>query len=374
MSQSFDASAVAGHVSHTLAEIFQQPELWPTTLSRVQDAAERQSVLGGLDRATVLVTGAGSSAHAATAVAAVWPRSSAIPSTDLLVDTERFLVRVDAVVSLARSGESPESTGVVKRIRALRPEVRQIAIVCNEDNALFHSGLDGVIVLDPRSNDRSLVMTSAFSNLVLAGFCLARADGVSATVVKAAQCTSVLLPAINSQCKGVAARIRDRIVVLSSSPMLGWAREAGLKSMEMTAGRFPVITETYLGLRHGPMSFLRPDTIVICLLSNDLLRRQYEVDLIRELHSKNLGYLVGIADPIEHMDLFDEVVPAILPDAPDALRTPFEIVIPQLIGYHLSLRVGMNPDNPSPDGIISRVVQGFRIHPASGDRGVEQHS
>jgi tagatose-6-phosphate ketose/aldose isomerase len=33
-----------------------------------------------------------------------------------------------------------------------------------------------------------------------------------------------------------------------------------------------------------------------------------------------------------------------------------------LLGYHLSLRIGLNPDNPSPDGIINRVVSGVRIY------------
>jgi D-galactosamine 6-phosphate deaminase/isomerase len=359
--------------AHTLAEIFQQPTLWPTTLDRVRNARRREGLLSGLDRAAVLVTGAGSSAHAATAVSAAWPHSLAVPSTDLLVNAVPFLSQVEGVISLARSGESPESAGVVKTVRALRPEVWQIAIVCNEDSALFRSGLDGVIVLDPRSNDRSLVMTSAFSNLVLAGLCLACGDLISTTIDEAVKRATTLLPTIDNLCQSVAIRVRDRIVVLSSSPMLGWAREAGLKAMEMTSGRFPVVTETFLGLRHGPMSFLRQDTLVLCLLSNDPLRRQYEVDLIRELQSKNLGYLVGIADPAEYTDLFDVVIPAILPTAADALRTPYEILAPQLIGYHLSLSIGMNPDNPSPDGVISRVVQGFRIHAAAEDEIAKQN-
>jgi tagatose-6-phosphate ketose/aldose isomerase len=110
------------------------------------------------------------------------------------------------------------------------------------------------------------------------------------------------------------------------------------------------------------MSFVKADTLVVCLLSSDPLRRLYEEDLIHELRSKKLGYLVGIADPANPDGLFDEIIPAILPQAPDALRTPYEIVIPQLLGYHLSLRVGLNPDNPSPGGVINRVVQGVRIH------------
>ena len=272
---------------------------------------------------------------------------------------------VGAVISLARSGDSPESAAVVDRVRALHPEILQLAITCNHDSLLAQSGLDGLIVLDPRTNDRSLVMTGSFSNLVLGGLSLAQPDIVAQHTDSASERSArSLLPAIDKGCQRIAAGIRDRIVVLCSSPLLGWGREAGLKILEMTAGRFPVVTETYLGLRHGPMSFLRPDTLVLCLLSSDPTRRLYEIDLIQELRSKKLGYIVGITGPGEQASGFNDVLPAVLPEAPDDLRTPFEIVIPQLLGYHLSLRVGLNPDNPSPEGVISRVVQGFKIHSA----------
>jgi tagatose-6-phosphate ketose/aldose isomerase len=213
-------------------------------------------------------------------------------------------------------------------------------------------------------------MTSAFSNLVLAGLALAQPDAVAAKVDEFSKRAIALLPGIDQACRRAAARTRERIVVLSSSPSLGWAREAGLKTLEMTAGHFPVITETYLGLRHGPMSFVKPDTLVLCLLSADPVRRLYETDLIHELRSKKIGYLIGIADPADSEGLFDEVIPAIAPKENDALRTPYEIVGPQLLGYHLSLRIGLNPDSPSPDGVINRVVQGVKIHPASPSKAV----
>jgi tagatose-6-phosphate ketose/aldose isomerase len=349
---------------YTLQEILRQPVLWPVTLDDVRAASERLKLSAKLQHARVLLTGAGTSAYAASAVALAWPGAQAIPTTDLLVDAERYLPGVDVVISLARSGNSPESTAVVERIRALRPDIFQLAIVCNEDSALSHSEHDGLITLDPRTNDQSLVMTSSFSNLVLAGLVLAQPDAVAAIVNEFSRSTAALLPDIDQACIRAAARISDRVVVLSSSPLLGWAREAGLKLLEMTVGRFPVITETYLGLRHGPMSFVKSDTLVLCLLSSDPVRRLYEKDLIQELRSKKLGYIVGIADPAECKGLFDDVIPAIAPRANDALRTPYEIVGPQLLGYHLSLRVGLNPDNPSPDGVINRVVQGVKIHKA----------
>jgi tagatose-6-phosphate ketose/aldose isomerase len=350
---------------YTLQEILRQPLLWPTTLKNVRTASDRLQLPVKLQQARVLLTGAGTSAYAASAIAAAWPRAVAVPTTDLLIDAERYLIDVDVVISLARSGDSPESAAVVERVRGLRPDILQLAIVCNEDGALCHARVDGLIILDPRTNDHSLVMTSAFSNLVLAGLVLAQPDAVGATVDEFSSRASALLPEIDRVCQRVATLIRDRIVVLSSSPSLGWAREAGLKTLEMTAGHVPVVTETYLGLRHGPMSFVKPDTLVLCLLSSDPLRRSYEVDLIDELRAKKIGYLIGIADPADSEGLFDEVIPAIAPQENDALRTPYEIVGPQLLGYHLSLRIGLNPDNPSPDGVINRVVQGVRIHPTS---------
>jgi tagatose-6-phosphate ketose/aldose isomerase len=96
-------------------------------------------------------------------------------------------------------------------------------------------------------------MTGSFSNLVLAGLALAQADAVAATVDELSTRAIALVPDIDRACRRVADRTHDRIVILSSSPLLGWAREAGLKTLEMTAGHFPVITETHLGLRHGPM-------------------------------------------------------------------------------------------------------------------------
>jgi tagatose-6-phosphate ketose/aldose isomerase len=347
---------------YTLQEIRRQPLLWPTTLERVRSAWDRLQLAAKLQDARVLLTGAGTSAYAASSVSSAWPRAQAIPTTDLLVDTDRYLTDVDIVISLARSGDSPESPAVVERIRTLRPDILQFAIVCDEEGALTHSSLDGFIVLDPRTNDQSLVMTSAFSNLVLAGLILAQPQAAPASIENFSKRAEELLPDIDRACRQVAAHIRDRIVILSSSPLLGWGREAGLKLLEMTAGRFPVVTETYLGLRHGPMSFVKADTLVLCLLSSDPVRRRYEIDLIHELRTKKIGYLVGIVDPTGSEDSFDKIIPAVAPGANDSLRTPYEIIGPQLLGYYLSLRIGLNPDNPSPEGVINRVVQGVKIH------------
>src|SRR6266853_4822597 len=342
--------------AHTWFEIQQQPVLWPTTAVRVREGIARLKLQARLKDARAVITGAGTSAYAAAVVAAAWPRSMAVPSTDLLLATERYTEEVTVLVSLSRSGNSPESMAVVERVHRLRPEVWHLAITCNPQGALATSPLVKSIILDPRTNDQSLVMTSSFSNLLLAGLCLTKSDLMEPVIASAAAEAHVRFALINQRMSDLANHVEDRVVLLSSAPLFGWAQEGALKVLEMTAGRFPVMAETYLGLRHGPMSFVRPNTAVICLLSNDRTARLYEEDLVRELRTKKLGHLVGICHDGDGDNttsrLFDEVIPPLLPQAPDAVRTPFEILCLQLFGYHLSLRAGLNPDNPSPGGVI----------------------
>lgn len=57
-----------GEPFYTRREIVQQPLLWPTTLLRVQEASERLGLAKTLRGTRVLLTGAGSSAYAASSV------------------------------------------------------------------------------------------------------------------------------------------------------------------------------------------------------------------------------------------------------------------------------------------------------------------
>ena len=332
----FSAEGVIEHKGHTWSEILQQPAIWPTTPALVGDAIRNSGLERHLADARVLLTGAGTSAYAASAVASSWPHATAVPSTDLLVDTQRLLSDATLVVSVGRSGNSPESIATVERIHRLRPDIVQLAITCNAQGSLAESSLVKSIVLDPRTDDKSLVMTSSFSNLVLAGYSLVDVSAIEQLLPSVCANAVAHFSEINETTERVAALVKERIVLLCSSPLLPWAQEGALKALEMTAGKYAVVAETYLALRHGPMSFLRPGTVVMCLLSNSPIRRRYELDLVEELRKKALGHLVAVGATPDEAPLFDECIPAIMPSGPDALRTPFEILGPQLLGYHLS--------------------------------------
>src|SRR5947207_1342333 len=76
------------------------------------------------------------------------------------------------MVSIARSGDSPESVGALARLLKAEPEIRHLVLTCNKSGSLATTFRNEpgvtVITLDEATNDQGLVMTSSFTNLVLA--------------------------------------------------------------------------------------------------------------------------------------------------------------------------------------------------------------
>jgi tagatose-6-phosphate ketose/aldose isomerase len=340
----------------TYAEIVQQFELWPDTLNRIIQWRSQN-----LSPRRPLITGAGSSAYAASAVHAAFSGSFTAPTTDLLLNASLIPSGCDALISLGRSGDSPESLGVVRLIQREHPALKQFSITCNSSGSLANATGVTPILLDPRTNDRGLAMTSSFSNMVLAGIALQHADSLVATAERLQANSASLLNAAVEQARHWAHRAPSRVVVLGSNALFPLAREAALKITELTAGSVVAVAETFLGLRHGPMSFLREDTIVLCFFSSNAATRRYEIDLFRELEQKRLGVHLAIAAE-DWLPPGIACIPPLAPELPDMLRTPFEIVFAQLFAFFLSVELDMNPDEPSPSGVINRVVQGVRIY------------
>jgi tagatose-6-phosphate ketose/aldose isomerase len=156
------------------------------------------------------------------------------------------------------------------------------------------------------------------------------------------------------------------VVYLGSGGALGAAHESALKMLEMTGGAVATSAETYLGLRHGPMSSLTDDTLVVGFLSSDPMVRAYEVDLLRELSRKQLGttrILVGEGIDGDWAGPSDVIVDLEGLDAVgDALPLLADVVVGQLLAFFVCLALGGKPDTPS-QGVLTRVVEGFSIHP-----------
>jgi tagatose-6-phosphate ketose/aldose isomerase len=368
---------------HTLREIAQQPVTWLETADRLCEhgAAIAQS-LDGVE--SVVLTGSGSSIYAAECIAPALQRAlgrpvSAVPAGLILTHPETCLPPAGSflVVSLARSGNSPESRAAVDWLLETRPTARHLLITCNSEGALAtsYAGRREVrtIVLDEKTNDRSLVMTSSFTNLVLAGLALAGAP--EASQVRASGLARAAASLLREQADAIAGLARSAfgsVLYLGSGCRLGSARESALKMLEMNGGDVWTHAESYLGLRHGPMSAIRPDTLVVAFLSSDETVRAYERDLLVELDRKALGarrVVVGSGVPPAMLGARGGVVLDSGPRASaDEDLTLVDALAGQLLAFFRCLDAGYHPDSPSEQSVITRVVSGFEIHRRKGAR------
>ena len=174
-----------------------------------------------------------------------------------------------------------------------------------------------------------------------------------------------LIPSAADAAAKLAKRGLTRMCFLGSSALTATAAESALKVQEMTAGRIFTMSQSFLGLRHGPLSFIDRQTLVVAYLASDERTRSYEIDLLSELRDKQLGATIavtgyGLGPEIQGIA---DVTLELGPDTsmvPDALRPPVDVIFGQLLGLFCSLEAGLKPDTPSPSGAISRVVSHVR--------------
>lgn len=364
---------------HTLREILQQPSTWLDSAERMLGkTVELAQRLDGIR--SLVLTGSGSSEYAGACVRlalqdALGVATATVSGGTLLTHGARMIPpdRPGLMISLARSGDSPESVAAVSRMLEAEPELRHLVITCNREGRLATTYRNDlrvqVIALDERTNDHSLVMTSSFTNMVVAARMLA--------ALKAPERYRALCRDLSQRAKAlletswpILARMGGgdfgRALFLGSGSRYGAAREAALKMLEMTAGRVIALSETYLGLRHGPMSLVHPDTFVVCFLSSDPQIRGYESDLIRELSRKQLGsakLIFGEQVPRDLAGPADVVVECVgASPLTDEDWPVLDVIVGQVLAFFRCRKEGLQPDSPSSDGVIQRVVQNFVLH------------
>ncbi len=374
-------------VVHTPKEIAQQPLTWHATFSRFSgrqlEIREflRSAGIGvhGATRPTVFLVGAGTSDYVGRALADLlrqrWQcEVLAVPSTDLLVNMEGLMLPGQPYlwISFSRSGDSSEGVAAIEVALQRYPEIRHLVVTCNKNGRMAEicaNRHNFALVLDDAVNDRGLAMTSSFSNMVVAGHCLAHVESLPEYEGLLTELTSMgnaFLPVGAETASEIAGQGCSKACFVGSASLRAVAKESALKLLELTAGRVNAMSESTLGLRHGPMSSLDDDTLVVSFLSTDPLRSRYELDLLREISDKGLGRIRVAVSPTHDSALDGLVNHNLVLNAPknfpDQYRVPVDIIFAQLLGLFSSLRAGLKPDCPSPNGAISRVVSHISIY------------
>jgi tagatose-6-phosphate ketose/aldose isomerase len=376
-------------VVYTPREIAQQPDTWLHTRKRIHtQLKDVQAFLTAAgvnsapnERPTVYLIGAGTSDYIGQSLHHLlrekW-QCEVVPvsSTDLLTDFSEYILedRPYLWISFSRSGDSPEGVAVLERTLEERPSISHMVVSCNADGQMIQiikgrSNCFG-IVLDEETNDKGLAMTSSFTNMVIAGQTLAHAwspEEYEPIAVAIAEAGRAFLPVASELSEQLAAKLYPRACFVGSATLAGTALESALKLLELTAGKTKTMSQPTLALRHGPMAALDEETLFVSFLSTQNVRQRYEVDLIREIERKQLAgaslAVVGCgATSLPKLDTTRILAPSKAWDVPDLYRPAVDTLFGQLLGLFFSLRYGLAPDSPSPNGAISRVVQPIEIY------------
>lgn len=368
---------------HTAREIEQQPALWIETVklltARQEELRAFLQAPFGEKNLEVILTGAGSSAYIGSILQGPFQKNTgkytrAIGTTELLTHPLHYFHEGNTVllISFARSGNSPESFAVLGLANSLCKKVYHLIITCSATGKLAGGaggGNEYVFLLPPQADDQSLVMTSSFTSMLLAGLSMSHIDSIepfSRQVNILAKYGSRVIREFASKLKEVANLDFRRAIFLGSGALQGTAEESQLKMLELTAGRVIGKSDSFLAFRHGPKAVIDPASLLVYLFSNEPYSYQYETDLVEAVNSGERGlYSIGVMEAGGNEQGLDLVI-TLSEEGERIDETLLAVcgVLPaQILGFYKSLQAGLRPDNPSDSGTITRIVQGVNIYP-----------
>jgi len=367
---------------HTYQEIFQQPKLWIEVFELIHSQRVRveefiRDVLED-ESADIIFTGAGSSFFIGEMVAGLYQEKlrntcRAVSTTELVTHTQQYIAptRRQLVISFARSGNSPESVAAVNFVSEYNRNTKHIFISCNSDGALAlrePNPNELLLVLPEKANDKSLAMTSSVTAMALTALIILHLDEyetMSWQIQKLSDLGGHLLETKNADIAQIASLNFERAVFLGSGSMMGSAREAHLKLQELTNGKVICKFDSYLGFRHGPKAVVNERTLMVYFMTNNKYVQDYELDLVNTLRETSGPlYCLAVAEIEGFRADVDRVISFNNDGEPlcEGLWNIAVLLVAQLLAFHKSLQYDLNPDSPSVNGSIHRVVQGVVIY------------
>jgi len=367
---------------YTANEIYGQPKLWLTVWKLINANSSKintfiQKLLDYADL-QIILTGAGTSAFIGDVLQGPIQSMTkitcrAIPTTDLVTHPELFIVKdkPTLLISFARSGNSPESVKAVEISNQVSNNIYHLIITCNPQGKLANLSCKNdcfIFVLPPESDDQSLAMTGSFSSMLLTGLLIFRLDELNSLENQISLMYKYgyeFFENYVSEIKKICELSFSRAVFLGSGLFAGIARESHLKLQELTDGKVVCKHDTFLGFRHGPKAVIDDKTLITYLFSNNDYSQRYEIDLVKSVNSGRSGmYQVGIMErEIPNISLDTKII---FTNGSESLEEEFlpvlHILFAQLLGFFKSLNLGLKPDTPSEEGVITRVVEDVNLY------------
>ncbi len=340
----------------TLREIYSQPEVWRDCLHTL-DRLKLEPLLGDKDPRSHewVFVGCGTSYYLAQAAAATFTiltavRARAVPASEILLFPKLVLpIEQSAIfpVLISRSGHTSEVLQVAELLR--RRGVEFLAVTCDGNELTRISAR----TLKLPVTEESTVMTSSFTSMLMAlqyiAARLAKQNEFVDALHSLPAALAELLPVYGPQLVEFAQESFDDVAFLAQGPLYPIASETALKVMESSSS-YAQFFHT-LEFRHGPKSIVSERVLVGALLSETGYAEESAVLLeMKDLGGRTLAIANQFSPAVR--DSVDLSIELSLP-VPELARLVVYLVWGQLLGSHLGLRKGLNPDSPRH---LSRVV------------------
>lgn len=347
------------HGKHMRAEILSQPEVWEQALKavaanpRIEEICEQVT-----SEAEWLFIGCGSSYYIAQAAAATFTflglHARAVPASDLLLYTTLVLEyrgRPQVPVLISRSGRTSEILQAGELLEKQRG-IRTIGITCSAGQPLEDLARFTVSIL--AADERSTVMTRSFTSMLIALQYLGTRVARNAALCEALEALPAqMAPALEHMEQKIRSFIHDQeftdYVFLAQGPLVGIANECTLKVMESSSSYAQSFRT--LEFRHGPKSIVSREVLIGFLLSEDGADAEIEMlEEVKELGGRTLAVGNRLEARVKKVaDLPIELALTV----PEIARLTAYVLAGQLLGLHVGLKKGLNPDEPRN---LSRVV------------------
>ena len=335
---------------HTFQEIISQPQAWEAVLGEVSGKSKDLLNLWKPEEIDeVIFTGCGSTFYLSRTAAMIFQGkvgslATAYPASELLLFPNLTLskARRRLLVAISRSGETTETLRAIDSFRSLK-QGDVIGITCYEESTL---PLKTTLALVARkAKEESIAQTRSFTSMLVAAQSMASilsSQEISKKSMQLPELGTALIQeyASMAQALGNDPQI-ERFFFLGNGPYYGLACETMLKMKEMSLS----YSEAYhfLEFRHGPMSMVNSNTLVVGLLSETALLQ--EAAVLKDMHSLGARVLAVTPTRISSGEIDHQIV---LPTGlSDLERGPLYLPILQLLAFYRALYNGQSPDQPN---------------------------
>jgi len=337
--------------SHTWQEITSQPEVWQATLEHFHGQQEAlQGFLGRANFDNILVVGCGSTHYLAQAAATgITHRARvparACPSSELWLFPEAVANDRTLLVAVSRSGATTETLYAADRFRE-REAKPVLAITCYPESPLAQRA--DLTLVAPDGQEQSIAQTRSFTSMLLLTQALSATLSEDESMLRRLRQLGKKLEELVDRVGELPQELGkdagiDCFFFLGGGPLYGIANEAMLKTKEMSL----TYSEAYhtLEFRHGPMSMVNEQTLVVGLLSD--AGRAEEIKVLADMQELGARVLALVED-VSTLDGWQPDHSVELRSGLDEWeRQPLYLPVLQRLAYHRAVAKGLDPDRPT---------------------------